>query len=283
MSIWSIELDLVGKVLPQELVEVALNLLPLARLYPVQVQVLALLAHQQTALDELQAQLVVLQSHPLALGPLCVLHCLLLDVVLADGLGQEVPVEPVDALPQAQLDLLEGADDELGAVQRVDQLGEVQLGDLQQVLHQLVAALHCFFGLLFRHLQQLEDHGVGVGVELDGCLPALEGLFGVGFPLGARNVDQLYQVSAGKVSLRVKLILAVEVLQVQSRQFPHWRAQAFLHLFLAEGLLELNFAEDGVPSQVGDYLFPRKLMRQQETSVDAFLRELPLVVDGRHH
>ena len=88
----STQLDLVRKVLPQQLVQVALQFLPCTGLDPHEVQLPPLLAHQQTALNQLQTEPIVLQSHLFLPRPFGILHYLLPDVVLLDRLGQEVLV-----------------------------------------------------------------------------------------------------------------------------------------------------------------------------------------------
>ena len=79
-----------------------MDFLPTAGLNSGQVKVLPLFSHQETAFHEFEAESIVFQARCRASGSIGG-GGVFFYVVFSDGLGQEVPVEPVDPLSESQL------------------------------------------------------------------------------------------------------------------------------------------------------------------------------------
>ena len=83
-------LDLVGEVLFQELIQVRLDLLPGAGLYPLEVEFSAFFAVEHAALHEFETQLVVLEAGLFAVGLLVAADEFLLNIVFLDCFADEI-------------------------------------------------------------------------------------------------------------------------------------------------------------------------------------------------
>lgn len=186
----------------------------------------------------------------------------------------------VDCLPEAHLDFLEGADEQLGVVEWLDAFEPVQLGDLQQVLGEPAYPLDDLLGLVLQHLVQLEDHGVREGVQLDGRFELLWVLW---LEVLLVLLDELDQLSAGEVQLSIELLLPVEVLQCDCWRFLRDVPERALDLGLREAVVELHLAQHGMPLEVFHHLLLGELVRVDELGVDALLRVLAVMLNRSHN
>lgn len=142
---------------------------------------------------------------------------------------------------------------------------------------------HCFLRLLPSHSQQLEHHRIGISIEFDSRLPPCHYALVLILPFPLGSTDDLDKVPAGEVHLRVELFLTIEVLQIDARLLFVLGTQALLHFLLAEALIEFHLAQNGMALQVGHYFLPGELVCEEETSVDAFLGVLSMVLYCCHH